>query len=164
MEFNSFTLSLYPSYQATLVFLGIRYFFIIWSNFIYIQKKKYRGFHHDQIQQIHDFKRENDNTSRTMYMKLARSTKEFVSVFMQSQLVKVFLSKINKRLIDLALSKIIIYYDDWTTFANWTTLDILLFYLILLVKIYFIQVISMFGLFIYLFIYCVFCDQYQIYL
>ena len=43
-----------------------------------------------------------------MHTKLARSTKELGGVFVENQLVKVILLKIDKRLIDLALSKMII--------------------------------------------------------
>ena len=57
-----------------------------------------------------------------MYTRLPRFVRESESVFTESQLVKVFLSKIDKRLFDLALPKIIMDYGGRATlletFAN----------------------------------------------
>ena len=53
-----------------------------------------------------------------MYTRLARFARESEGVFIESQLVKIFLLKINKCLIDLALPRIIIYYGGWTTLAE----------------------------------------------
>ena len=69
------------------------------------------------MQWIHDFKREND-TPRTMYTRLAKFARESRGVFTESQLVKVFLSKIDKRLLDLALPKIIMKFGGRTTLAE----------------------------------------------
>ena len=63
--------------------------------------EEYGGLHRDQMQRIQDFRREKDNTPRTMYTRLARFARESECVFVKNQLVKVFLSKIDKRLLDL---------------------------------------------------------------
>lgn len=76
-------------------------------------QKEYGGFCRDQMQRIHDFRRENDNTPRIMYTRLAKFVKESGGVFAESQLVKVFLSNTDKRLLDLALPKIIMEFDGW---------------------------------------------------
>ena len=67
------------------------------------------------MQRIHDFRQEKDDTSHTMYMRLARLAKEFAGVFTENELMKVFLSKIDKRLFDLALPKIIMEFGGLAT-------------------------------------------------
>ena len=63
------------------------------------------------MQQIQDFRWEKDDTPRTIYTRLARFAREFGDVFAENQLVKVFLSKIDKRLLNLALPRIIMEFD-----------------------------------------------------
>ena len=70
-------------------------------------QEEYGGFRRDQMQRIHDFRREKDDTPRIMYTRLAKFARESGSVFTESQLQKVFLLKIDKRLLDLALPRII---------------------------------------------------------
>ena len=70
------------------------------------------------MQRIQDFRREKDNTPRTMYTRLARFARESGDVFAESQLVKVFLSKIDKRLLDLALPRIIMEFGGRATLAE----------------------------------------------
>ena len=53
-----------------------------------------------------------------MYTRLSRFARESGGVFAESQLVKVFLSKIDKRLVDLALPKIIIEFGGPATLAE----------------------------------------------
>ena len=81
-------------------------------------QKEYGGFCRDQMQRIHDFRRENDNTPRIMYTRLAKFVKESGGVFAESQLAKVFLSKIDKRLFDLALPMIIMEFDGRATLVE----------------------------------------------
>ena len=81
-------------------------------------QKEYRGFRWDQMQWIQDFRRVKDDTPRTMYTRLARFARESGGVFAESQLLKVFLSKIDKRLLDLALPKIIMKFGGRTTVAE----------------------------------------------
>jgi hypothetical protein len=61
---------------------------------------------------------ENDDTLRTMYTRLATFAREFKGVFAESQLVKLFLSKIGKSLLDLALPNIIMEFGGRTTLAE----------------------------------------------
>ena len=79
------------------------------------------------MQQIHGFRRKNDDTSHTMYTRFARFVRESGGVFAKSPLVKLFLSKIDKRLLELALPMIIIEFGGRTTlaeaFASFFTLD-----------------------------------------
>jgi hypothetical protein len=70
------------------------------------------------MQRIQDFQREKDNTPRTMYTRLARFARESGGVFAESQLEKVFLSKIDKFLLDLVLSKIIMEYNGRATLVE----------------------------------------------
>ena len=53
-----------------------------------------------------------------MYTRSARFARKFRGVFAESQLVKVFLSKIDKCLIDLALPRIIMHYGGRMTLAE----------------------------------------------
>jgi len=53
-----------------------------------------------------------------MYTRLAPFVVESGNVFVESQLVKIFLSKIDKRLLDLATPRIIINYEGRTTLAQ----------------------------------------------
>ena len=69
---------------------------------------EYSGLRGDHMQRIQDFRRENEDTPRKMYTRLARFAVESRGVFAESQLVKIFLSKIDKRLLDLATPRIII--------------------------------------------------------
>jgi len=50
-----------------------------------------------------------------MYTKLARFAFESGSVFVESQLVKIFLSKIDKRFLDFATPRITINYEGQAT-------------------------------------------------
>jgi hypothetical protein len=70
------------------------------------------------MQRIQDFRRERDDTPRTMYTRLARFARESRGVFAENQLVKVFLSKIDKRLLDLVLPKIVMEFDGRATLAE----------------------------------------------
>jgi len=71
---------------------------------------EYGGFQHDQMQRIEDFWYEKEDTLYTMYTRLAQFVVELEGIFGESQLVKIFLSKIDKRLLDLATPRIIINY------------------------------------------------------
>ena len=80
--------------------------------------EEYGGFRRDQMQRIHDLIRENDDTPRTMYTRLTRFARASGGVFAESQLVKVFLSKIDKCLLDLALPRIIMEFGGRATLAD----------------------------------------------
>ena len=56
---------------------------------------------------IQDFRREKNDTPRTIYMRLVRFVWESRGVFAENKLVKVFLSKIDKCLINVVLLRII---------------------------------------------------------
>ena len=86
--------------------------------FIQHLEVEYGGFRRDQMQRIQDFQREKDDTPRTMYTRLARFAVESGGVFAESQLVKIFLSKMDKRLLDLASPRIILDYDGKATLAQ----------------------------------------------
>lgn len=77
----------------------------------------YGGFRRDHMHCVYDFRRENNDTFPTMYTRLARFVRKSGGVFVESQLINIFLSNIDKRLIDLVLSTIIIFYNGWTTFV-----------------------------------------------
>ena len=79
---------------------------------------EYGGFRRDQMQRIQDFRREKEDTPRTMYTRLARFAVESGGVFAESQLVRIFLSKIDKRLLDLATPRIILHYQGRATLAQ----------------------------------------------
>ena len=53
-----------------------------------------------------------------MYTRLARFARESRDVFAESQLVKVFLSKIDKCFFDLALPMIIMEFGGWAILAE----------------------------------------------
>jgi hypothetical protein len=59
-----------------------------------------------------------DDTPRTMYTRLARFAVESRGVFAESQLVKILLSKIDKRLLGLASPRIILDYEGRATLAQ----------------------------------------------
>ena len=59
-----------------------------------------------------------EDTPRTMYTRLARFAREFGGVFGKNQLVKVLLSKIDKRLLDLALPMIIMEFGGRVTLTE----------------------------------------------
>ena len=104
--------------QAALASLGAPPVFEPLREFELHLQEEYGGFHRDQMQRIYDFRWEKDDTPRTMYTRLARFAREFGGVFAEIQLVKVFLLKINKRLLDLALPKIIMEFGGRVTFAE----------------------------------------------
>lgn len=79
---------------------------------------EYGGFKRDQIQRVHDFQLEKEDTPCTMYIRLVRIAVEYGDVFTESQLVKIFLLTIDKRLLDLATPRIIPNYDGKTTLAQ----------------------------------------------
>ena len=56
---------------------------------------EYGGFRRDEMQHIKDFCREKEDTLRTMYTQLAKFAVESRGVFVERQLVKIFLSKID---------------------------------------------------------------------
>ena len=64
------------------------------------------------MKRIQVFRHEKNDAHRTMYTRLARFVKKFEGVFAESQLVKAFLSKIDKHLLDLTLAKIIMDYGE----------------------------------------------------
>ena len=70
------------------------------------------------MQRIHDFRWKKDDTPRIMYTRLARFAREFGGVFTESQLVKVFLSNIDKRLLHLALPRIIMEFGGRAPLAE----------------------------------------------
>ncbi len=70
------------------------------------------------MQRIQDFRREKDDTPRTMFTRLARFAVESGGVFAESQIVKKILSKIDKRLLELASPRIILDYKGKATFAQ----------------------------------------------
>jgi hypothetical protein len=70
------------------------------------------------MQRIQDFHREKEDTPRTMYTRLTQFAMESGGVFAESQLVKIFLSKIDKRLLELATPRIILNYDGKATLAQ----------------------------------------------
>lgn len=59
-----------------------------------------------------------DDTPHTIYTRLARFSRDFGSVFAESQLVRVFLSNIDIRLLDLALLMIIMEFGGRATLAK----------------------------------------------
>ena len=65
-----------------------------------------------------NFRREKYDTPHIMHTRFARFVRESGGVFAKSELVKVFLSKIDKCLIDLALFRIIMNYGGRTTLAE----------------------------------------------
>jgi hypothetical protein len=67
------------------------------------------------MQRIQDFRREKNDTPRTMYTRLVRFARESGGVFAESQLVKV---KIDKRLLDLALPRIIMEFGGRATLVE----------------------------------------------
>ena len=70
------------------------------------------------MQQIHDFRQEKDDTPHIMYTRLVRFAKKSRGVFAESQLVKVFLSNIDKCLLDLALPMIIMEFGGRAILAE----------------------------------------------
>ena len=56
---------------------------------------EYGGFRCDQMQRIVDFRREKNDTPRTMYTRLARLSAHAGNVFTKHQLVQIYLSKLD---------------------------------------------------------------------
>ena len=71
---------------------------------------EYGGFRRDQMQRIQDFRREKEDTPRTMYTRLARLAAEAGDVFTERQLVKIFISKLDKQVVDLITSRLFFDY------------------------------------------------------
>jgi hypothetical protein len=104
--------------QAALASLGAPLVFEPLRAFELHIYEEYGGFCRDHMQRIQDFQREKDDTPRTMYTRLVRFARESRGVFTENMLVKVFLSKIDKRLLNLALSKIIMEFGGRSTLAE----------------------------------------------
>ena len=104
--------------HAALISLGAPPIFEPLRAFELHLQEEYGGFRHDQMQRIQDFRREKDDTPRTMYTRLARFARESGGVFAKNQLVKVFLSKIGKHLLGLTLPKIIMEFGGRATLAE----------------------------------------------
>jgi len=104
--------------QAALSAIGDPPLFDPLRLFIAHLEVEYGGFRRDQMQRIQDFRREKEDTPRTMYTRLARFAVESGGVFAESQLVKIFLSKVDKRLLDLAMPRIILNYHGRATLAQ----------------------------------------------
>jgi len=64
------------------------------------------------MQRIQSFWPEKEDTTHMTYTKLAWFAIESGGIFVESQLVKIFLSKIEKRLLDLATPRITINYKS----------------------------------------------------
>lgn len=70
------------------------------------------------MQHIKDFWHEKEDTPYTMYTYLIWLVVESRGIFAKSQLIKIFLSKINRRLLDIDIEKNILNYDCKTTLAQ----------------------------------------------
>lgn len=98
--------------QTILSVVGLPLRFDLLVKFIAYLEVEYGGFQRDQIQRIQNFQKENDDTSRAMYTHMTWFVVELRGVFAESQLVKILLSKINKRLFELTSSWIILDYES----------------------------------------------------
>ena len=78
----------------------------------------YGGFCHDLMHHFQIFKRKKNTTSHTMYPRLVRFSRQSKGVFTESQLVKMFLSKIIKFFINLAMPMIIMHDDKQMRYSN----------------------------------------------
>lgn len=78
-------------------------------------QEDYKSLCRDHMQRIHDFGRKKDDTPCTMYTRLTKFIKKSGNVFPEHQLVKVFLSKIDKRHLILAMSWIIMEFGEHAT-------------------------------------------------
>ena len=61
---------------------------------------EYGGFRRDQMHCIRDFRYEKDDTPRTMYTRLARLSADTGNVFINQQLVEIFLANLDKKVQD----------------------------------------------------------------
>ena len=104
--------------QAALASLGAPPDFEPLQAFELHLQEEYKGFRRDQMQRIHDFRREKNDTPCTMYTRLARFARESKCVFVKSQMVKVFWSKMEKCFLDLALSRFIVEFGGRVTLAE----------------------------------------------
>ena len=104
--------------QAALTAVGPPPPFNPFAEFVAHLEVEYGRFRRDQMQRIQDFRREKDDTPRTMYTRLARFAVESGGVFAESQIVKKILSKIDKRLLELASPRIILDYEGRATLAQ----------------------------------------------
>ena len=79
---------------------------------------EYGGFRRDQMHRIQDFHREKEDTPRTMYTRLARLAAEAGDVFTERQLVKIFISKLDKRMVELITPHLLFRYHGNATLAQ----------------------------------------------
>lgn len=79
---------------------------------------EYGGFRRDQMHRIQDFHREKEDTPRTMYTRLARLAAEAGDVFTERQLVKIFISKLDKRMVELITPHLLFRYHGNATLAE----------------------------------------------
>lgn len=88
---------------------------------------EYGGFRRDQMHCIQDFCCKKEDTPRTMYIWLSRLAAEAGDVFTERQLVKIFISKLDKRMVELISPHLLFrYYGNATlaqTFAEVEELD-----------------------------------------
>jgi hypothetical protein len=104
--------------QATLTAIGPPPPFNPLAEIVAHLEMEYGGFRRDQIQRIQNFRREKDDTPQTIYTRLARFAVESGGVFAESQLIKIFLSKIDKQLLELASPRIILDYEGRAMLAE----------------------------------------------
>jgi len=104
--------------QVTLVVVGEPLLFDPLCLFMAYIGVEYGSFQHDQMQPFQDFWYEKETTPRMMCTRLVQSAIVSKGIFVESKLVKIFLSKIYKRLLDLTTLRIIINYKGQETLAQ----------------------------------------------
>lgn len=87
--------------EATLARVGPPPAFEPLVRFLDHLEEEYGGFHRDQMQRIQDFRREKEDTPPSMYTRLSRLASETEDVFTDRQLVQIYLSKQEKRIVDV---------------------------------------------------------------
>ena len=104
--------------QAALAAVGPPPLFDPLAQFMAHLEFEYGGFRRDQMHRIQDFRREKEDTPRTMYTRLARLAAEAGDVFTERQLVKIFISKLDKRMIELISPHLLFRYHGNATLAQ----------------------------------------------
>ena len=79
---------------------------------------EYGGFRRDQMQRIQEFRREKEDTPRTMYTRLARFAAEAGDVFTERQLAHIYLSKLDKRMVEMLDARLLFRYHGNETLAQ----------------------------------------------
>ena len=104
--------------QEAIAIINLQLIFHPLKMFFYHLEVEFGGIQCDRMRHIQDFKNEVEDTHRIMYACLARFARESGDVFIERQLVYLYMAKQNKKLHDIAHLHILLMYEGRTTLAQ----------------------------------------------